>query len=367
MAALTVVVWLVFGVGVPALVCWFAIRRTLREPRRLSNAYWLLVALLLLTDALAGLGVPGAGTAIAGLVAVLLAAPLLVACLAVFLILNGMIMVRREGRSLANLLSLLAGLSLLALIVVAVPVLISQAVWLVIGYAVVLLAVAYLGFQFAAFLGYSLLYPVIVRHRMADWVVVLGSGLGENSRVTPLLASRIRAGLAEFSRRGARLLIMSGGRGDDEQLAEAEAMAAWAVEHGAPAGAVLTETASRTTEQNLRFTAALIGERWPALASGAEPAVPDAVEPAEPEGRSTLPPGLIVTSNYHLLRAALLARRLKIPAQAAGAPTAGHYWPSAIIREFVAVLAERPGLHALLVAVVALPLPALAALAVALR
>jgi uncharacterized SAM-binding protein YcdF (DUF218 family) len=46
---------------------------------------------------------------------------------------------------------------------------------------------------------------------------------------------------------------------------------------------------------------------------------------------------VIVTSNYHVFRAAILARRAGLDGQVTGAPTAGYYWPSAMLREFAAV------------------------------
>jgi hypothetical protein len=55
----------------------------------------------------------------------------------------------------------------------------------------------------------------------------------------------------------------------------------------------------------------------------------------------------------------MLARKLGLRAQAAGAPTAGYYWPSAMIREFVAVLAEHKIAHLAIVIVVGGPLVAL--------
>jgi len=46
---------------------------------------------------------------------------------------------------------------------------------------------------------------------------------------------------------------------------------------------------------------------------------------------------VIVTSNYHVFRAAIIARRVGVDGQVTGAPTAGYYWPSAMLREFAAV------------------------------
>jgi len=58
-----------------------------------------------------------------------------------------------------------------------------------------------------------------------------------------------------------------------------------------------------------------------------------------------------------VLRAAMLSRRLGNPAQASGARTARYYWPSAMLREFVALLVGRRHLHLVLAGLVALPLP----------
>lgn len=54
----------------------------------------------------------------------------------------------------------------------------------------------------------------------------------------------------------------------------------------------------------------------------------------------------------------MLARRLGVDAQAVGAPTAGYYWPSAVLREFVAILREHRVLVTVLLLLVSLPVPA---------
>jgi uncharacterized SAM-binding protein YcdF (DUF218 family) len=46
---------------------------------------------------------------------------------------------------------------------------------------------------------------------------------------------------------------------------------------------------------------------------------------------------VIVTSNFHVFRTAMIARRAGIRGQVTGARTAGYYWPSAMLREFAAV------------------------------
>ncbi|MEV1292664.1 YdcF family protein [Pseudonocardia sp. NPDC049635] len=312
-------------------VCLFVRRRVRADPRRLSNAYWLLLAALLVGNAAATLGIVGSNPVVVTGVFLAVVSPLIALFFAGFLLLNGVVMLRRERRSLGNSLSLLAGLLIVTLMGVTVPVLLDGTLWMRALWLFCTLAAMLLAFQFVAFLGYARLYGWLVHDRPADWVLVLGSGL-RGSEVPPLLASRIRTGMDEFARRGARLLVLSGGKGSDEQLAEGEAMRRWAVAHGADPDTLRVETASRNTEQNLRFSDTLVRDEVPGS-------------------------GLVVTSNYHAFRAAVLARRLGIDAQAVGAPTAGYYWPSAVLREFVAILREHRVWNTVLLVLVCVPAP----------
>jgi uncharacterized SAM-binding protein YcdF (DUF218 family) len=76
---------------------------------------------------------------------------------------------------------------------------------------------------------------------------------------------------------------------------------------------VVREDRSRTTEENLTFSQAIM-------------------ERSRPGYRC-----IIVTSNYHVFRTAIIARRLAVNGQVTGARTAGYYWPTAMLREFAAV------------------------------
>ena len=93
----------------------------LRDQRLLRNGVYLVLTLLF-----AGLGVVFAlekvseSAAKVLVVAGLVCIPLSIAVLAVFLIANGVVMLRREGRRPANLLSLLAGLGIIGFVVFSV-------------------------------------------------------------------------------------------------------------------------------------------------------------------------------------------------------------------------------------------------------
>jgi uncharacterized SAM-binding protein YcdF (DUF218 family) len=119
------------------------------------------------------------------------------------------------------------------------------------------------------------------------------------------------------------LLVVSGGQGPDEQVTEAAAMRAYLLDNAVPAAHVVLEDRATTTEENLRYSTALLTER------------------------GTPGPVAAVTNNYHAFRAAVLARKLGMPVAAVGAPTPRHYLPSAFLREVVALMYEDRVAHAL--------------------
>lgn len=241
--------------------------------------------------------------------------------LGVFLIANGVTMVRKEGRRPANLLSLLAGLGIFGMIALLLVVQLagSHVLDSIVGTLAVI--VAYVSFLFLCFLAYAFLYGRIKVRGDVDHVVMLGSGLIGGDRVPPLLASRLRKGQEIYAAQLARggrppVLLPSGGKGSDEKIAEARAMADWLIANGVPAEHITLEDRSTTTEENMRFSRAIM-------------------EGDDPAYRC-----VVVTNNFHAFRAAMMARKAGVNGQVLGSPTARYYWPSATIREFVAVFWE---------------------------
>ncbi|MET7743333.1 YdcF family protein [Streptomyces sp. NPDC005385] len=251
-------------------------------------------------------------------VALLTVATLGVITLAWFLIANGITMVRKEGRSPANLLSLGAGVALVALLALLITALVLHTHTLLVVAATAVALSGYVAFLFLCFLLYGALYGRLRIRRRADYVVVLGSGLIGGTTVPPLLAGRLdraRKEHARLSRKGRRpVLLTSGGQGPDEKLPESHAMADYLISQGFPAELIEREDRSTTTDENLTFSKALM-------------------EKTNPDYRC-----VIVTNNYHVFRAAVTARRTGVRGHVVGAPTASYFWPSAMIREFVALL-----------------------------
>ena len=148
----------------------------------------------------------------------------------VVLAINGIVLIRREGAGPAHALSLAMGLGILAYVGLAGGSLLWDAPRL--GAIVVLLGfpLMYLGFVFTDFVSYSALYLFCTGRwgKPVDAVIVLGAGL-RDGRMTPLLRSRLDHGIEVFqrSRLAGRMTILmpSGGKGSDEPVSEAAAMA----------------------------------------------------------------------------------------------------------------------------------------------
>lgn len=316
--------------------------RLLREPRRLSNGGYLVLAVVFL--GLWGLTLDDpAGTAVLGWLLPL--ATLFAVVLAGFLVVNGLIMLSREWRRARNALSLAAGLAIVALLadfgarggVGGVGGTNARLSSVVTGSAV--LVAGYFGFVFTALLGYSLVYARIPVRRRHVAIVVLGASV-RGSVVRPVLAYRLEHAKLLYDREIAAgrhpLLVMSGGQGVDEPESEAAVMARYLRDRGVPDSALVEESRSTSTRENLELSAAVLADRG----------VPGRI--------------LVVTNNFHVLRTAILSRRLNIPADVSGARTSPTYLPFGFLREFVALLAQYPTITVVSVCAVAATLPLLA-------
>ena len=113
------------------------------------------------------------------------------------------------------------------------------------------------------------------------------------------------------------VIIPSGGQGGDETISEAEAMKQYLLAHGIPEEHIIPEDQSKNTMDNLQNSKDIIFSK---------------------EGKHRV---ALVTSNYHVYRCLLYAKSLKMKCTGIGAPVAWYYWPSAVIREFVAVFTTK--------------------------
>jgi len=271
------------------------------------------------------------------------ASMLAVVVLGVFLVWNTVEMTRREGRRLPALVTGVVGLGILAYVATAVLGLVANDPVIIVWLMLLGLPIGYVAFMFTAFLLYSTAYGVLTRRfgRPVDAVVVLGAGLIRGERVSPLLAARLDLGRRHYERSRAAgretVIITSGGQGPDEKLSEAEAMARYLVDAGVDPEHVLKEDRSTDTRENLEFSSAVL------------------------EGAAVTGDIAVATNNYHAFRSATLMRTTGIPGYSIGAPTARYYWPSATVREFLALLRDNLVVNLVILVLLSAPLLVFAA------
>jgi uncharacterized SAM-binding protein YcdF (DUF218 family) len=183
---------------------------------------------------------------------------------------------------------------------------------------VISLSVIYISVSFLIFMFYSVFLMIIPRRSNFDYVIIHGAGLIDGNKVSKLLADRIDKAIDVYKKDPTpTVLIPSGGKGKDELMPEAAAMAAYLREKGIPEDRIIMEDRSATTMENLQFSKKIIDERK--------------------GGRYTA----LVTSNYHVYRALRYCRKIGLECTGIGSRVAMYYWPSALIREYIAVHAER--------------------------
>ena len=152
-----------------------------------------------------------------------------------------------------------------------------------------------------------------------DYILVLGCQITKDGGLTKLLQSRTDRAVkfAEMQKKQTGrdiVFVPSGGKGSDEVIAEGRAIGNYLASIGIPEERILVEDKSVNTNQNIRFSHALISERK----SDAKIA--------------------FSTTNYHVFRAGCIADELGIPMEGIGAGTKSYFWINAFIREFIAAL-----------------------------
>ena len=164
-----------------------------------------------------------------------------------------------------------------------------------------------------------------------DFVIILGCRPFRDGRPTPLLRGRCDRAIAFYRKQkemtGKELtFIPSGGQGSDEIISEAECMKRYLLSQGIPERLIIKEDRSKNTFENMTFSKEII-------------------ESINPDAKAAFS-----TTNYHVFRGGLYARRVKMRAVGMGAKTKWYFWPNAGVREFIGLLQGHRGKQALLLA-----------------
>ena len=130
-----------------------------------------------------------------------------------------------------------------------------------------------------------------------DYLIVLGAAV-YGDQPSPTMERRLEGALEYLEEYPDSIAIVSGGMGAGETVTEAQAMHDWLIAHEVPEERILMEDKATSTQENLEFSFRIIRERGD-----------------EPDGKVA-----IVSSAYHLYRAKLMARNLRVEAVGVAAP-----------------------------------------------
>lgn len=151
-------------------------------------------------------------------------------------------------------------------------------------------------------------------------LVVLGCQV-KKGRPSLMLKERLDAARSYLEAHEDCLCILSGGRGEDEEISEAQCMYQYLLECGIPEERLVLEDRSVSTRENLQFTQEILRER-------------------ELDGQIA-----IVTNEFHEYRAFLIADKLGIDTTAVPARTYWQLFPTYLVREWYGVVYEWVGLE----------------------
>lgn len=249
------------------------------------------------------------------------------------LFINARIVMKRESKSLSNLLTLFLGLALVIHVIwtiVSPSRFFSSDVNIFLqGFALIEI---YYVFSIFNFLMISFLYTFSKPKTNQDFIIVLGSRV-IGDRVPPLLANRIDKAI-EFYNKQSKVsnppkIIFSGGKGPDEEIAESIAMQNYAIKKGIPAEDTIAEDNSTNTLQNMKFSKNIMDNLMP-------------------NGYNSI----FVTNNYHLFRAGLYAKMAGLKSQGLACKTALYFILNALIREYIAIVVMNKKRHIIVVSII---------------
>ena len=175
-----------------------------------------------------------------------------------------------------------------------------------------LFAAVYLYFE-CMLLGVMIADAIVVRYEPdpdKDFIIILGCGIRKDGTPSPLLRGRVDRALAFAEKQQALtgkapIFVPSGGQGPDEPISESAAMKSYLLERGVPEERILEEDRSTDTFENMKFSR-------------------EKLRAVDPDGKVAFS-----TTNYHVFRGGLYARRVKMRAVGMGARTKWYFWPNA--------------------------------------
>ena len=156
-----------------------------------------------------------------------------------------------------------------------------------------------------------------------DYVIVLGAKVKPDGSLSKTLKLRLDKALEYMKENPETMLVLSGAKGDAEPCSEADAMETYLLGQGAEPDHLLKEEQSFSTVENLAYSRVMIEKRENLLeqerkaeadrllrAPGEIEGVPETGAPTNKTPVLARQPRVgIITSNFHLCRAAMIAKK----------------------------------------------------------
>ncbi|KUO62016.1 MAG: hypothetical protein APF84_05150 [Gracilibacter sp. BRH_c7a] len=188
-----------------------------------------------------------------------------------------------------------------------------KGVWKVLEVGMIIFLCWLVSLFFVAFMLMNNAQPTKVDN--PEYLMILGASLdGDQPGLT--LEKRLLVGLTYLQEHPEIPVIVSGGKGTDETTSEAKAMSIFLKANGISANRIILEENSRSTSENFKYSAEILQQR------------------------GEIPPVkiLIVTSNFHLFRASMIANRNGFISGNIPAPTPLNVLPANLLREYFALV-----------------------------
>lgn len=176
----------------------------------------------------------------------------------------------------------------------------------------------------ASFIIYIILSIIAcMKPKNSDGDFILIHGCHTGMHVSPILKNRVDKALEVYRNGGEKAMFaLSGGKGSDEPVSEACAMHDYLLENGVPQKKMFLEDESTTTLENIMIVREMTS-----------PGLKD-------------PLYILVSDDYHVLRASIYARKLDMRVKTIGAKTKYYYWFYGTVREFLAIVRDNKAFFA---------------------
>ena len=257
-------------------------------------------------------------------------------------------LIRKEGKSLKNLLGLFLGIFLC--VSTLLPDYIYQLLmkWQIVNIynlngpgpyvynfleALVFLSISYLE---CVLLGTIIIAIKSVKKKDVynkDYMIILGCQINSDGSLTPLLKGRCDRAI-EFrnkqleSTKKDLIFIPSGGKGEDEVISEGEAIKKYLESCNIDSKNIIVDNKSKNTYENMKFSFNLIKKKNANVGFS--------------------------TTNYHVLRAGLIASEMGYKVDGIGSKTKAYFWINAFIREFIGTLYSEKKKHIIVILLIVL-------------